>query len=186
MILNLGCGRLQKKDCVNVDAFPYPGIDQIVDLSKYPWPWADGSISGIHASHVIEHLPDQEKFIWECLRILKKGGFLRLNVPHSSGVLANGCMGHYRTYSYNTLEGYLARDFYMFGDAKFKTVEQKLLWWGEVFDPYNEVPKWMSVIIKCVAPVFDFLIRLSPEVFENVWCYWIGGAREVVWKGEKL
>lgn len=186
MILNLGAGNHILPDCINVDITPYKGINEVVDLSIFPWPWADDSIDGICANHIIEHLPDPKPFILECYRILKKGGFLRIKVPHSSNISAVGCLGHYRTYSYDTLNDYLGRDFYMFGKQKFKTVEQKLLFWYEELDIQGELPKWIAVMIQIVAPGINFLIKLSPRIFENVWCYWIGGAREVIYKGEKL
>lgn len=185
-ILNLGSGNDIRKDCINCDITDYPGVDMVVDLSVFPWPWGDETISGIRASHIIEHLPDPKPFILECLRVLKPGGFLRLKVPHSSNISAVGCLGHYRTFSYDTLNDYLARDFYYLGKAKFKTVEQKLLWWYESVDVQQEVPKWLLPIIMIVNPIINFLIGLSPRVFENTWVYWIGGAREVIWKGEKL
>jgi SAM-dependent methyltransferase len=186
MILNLGAGKKLVPGAINCDITKYPGIDKQVDLTKFPWPWESNSIDGIHASHVIEHFKDQEQFIWECLRVLKPGGFLRLVVPHSSSVSSVGCMGHYRTYSYNTLNDYLSRDFYMFGKAKFRTVEMKLLWWHEAVDCQEDLPVWAEAIIQVVNPVMNFFISLSPRVFENLWCYWVGGAREVVWKGEKI
>jgi predicted SAM-dependent methyltransferase len=185
-ILNLGCGEDIKKDCVNVDITPYAGVDKVTDLSIFPWSWEDNSIDGIHASHIIEHLPDPKPFIYECLRILKKGGFLRLKVPHSSNVSAVGCMGHYRTYSYDTLNDYLARDFYMFGKAKFRTIEQKLSWWYEECDIQGELPIMLRIIIKTLNPAINYLIKLSPRIAENTWVYWVGGFREVIWTGVKL
>lgn len=186
MILNLGCGNDIRKDCVNVDVTAYKGVDQVVDLSVFPWCWADESVDGIHASHVIEHFPDQKQFILECLRILKKGGFLRLKVPHASSISAVGCMGHYRTYSYDTLNDYLARDFYMFKTKRFDTIEQKLLWWYESVDVQGELPKWYKPIIKILNFIFTNLAKLSPRICENLWCYWVGGFREVIWTGRKV
>jgi len=184
-ILNLGSGEHIIPDCINVDITPYEGVNQVVDLSIYPWPWKDESIDGIHANHIIEHQFDQKQFILECYRILKKDGFLRIKVPHSSNISAVGCLGHYRTYSYDTLNDYLGRDFYYLGKQKFKTVEQKLLWWYEETDIQGELPKPLIPIIRIIAPIINWLIALSPRIFENTWVYWIGGAREVIWKGIK-
>lgn len=194
--LNLGAGRNQRKDCINVDITLYPGIQQVVDLSTFPYPYADESIDGIYASHLIEHLPyilengkiisGQEKFIEECLRILKKGGFLHLYVPHSSSVTSTGCMGHYRTYSYNTLKGYLSEDFYMFKKARFKTIYQRLNWWYFVTDTQGELPKVFFIMINIIKPIINFFINLSPRIAENTWIYLVGGCREIEWKGEKI
>jgi predicted SAM-dependent methyltransferase len=186
ILLNLASGEDIKKDYINIDILPYKGVDRILDLSIFPLPWDDETIDGINCSHFLEHLPDPKPFILECHRILKKGGFLRIKVPHSSNISAVGCLGHYRTYSYDTLNDYLGRDFYMFGKQKFRTVEQKLLFWYELADCQQELPLWIAVIIKIVNPVINFLIRLSPRIAENTWVYLIGGFREVIWKGIKL
>jgi len=185
-ILNLGCGEQILFGCINVDLTPYKGVDEIVDLTAPHWHWKDNSIDGIYANHIIEHLTDPKQFILECHRILKSSGFLRIKVPHSSNISAVGCLGHYRTFSYDTLNDYIGRDFYMFGKQKFKTVEQKLLWWYEEPDIQEELPKPILYAIKIIAPFINWLISLSPRIFENVWCYWIGGAREVIWTGIKI
>jgi glycosyltransferase involved in cell wall biosynthesis len=184
--LNLGAGEHHIPNCINCDITPYRGVDQVVDLSKFPLPWEDNSVDGIYCNHFLEHLPDPKPFILECHRILKKGGFLRIKVPHSSNVSAVGCLGHYRTFSYDTLNDYLGRDFYWLGKQKFKTIEQKLLWWHEEIDIQGELPKWIAVIIRIVNPIINFLIRLSPRIAENTWVYLIGGFRECVWEGEKI
>lgn len=185
MIINIGCGHKLVKDAINIDVTYYPGVDSVVDLSVYPWPWPDNSIDGIHASHVIEHLPDQVQFIKECHRILKPGGFLRLCVPHASSITAVGCLGHYRTYSYGTLKDYLSRDFYMFGKALFKTTEQRLNWWYELADGDNRLNTMTKLIIVILNPIFSFIARLSPQICENVICSFVQ-YREVLWVGTKI
>jgi len=188
VLLNLGAGRNQRTDSVNVDVTVYPGIDEVVDLTKFPWPWADESIDGIHASHILEHMPYEMeiKFILECHRILKPGGFLRLLLPHASNVTSVGCFGHYRTFSYNTMHGYLSQDFYLFGKAKWRTVERGLNWWFEVTDAQGDLPGWMFKVINFAKPIINFFINIDPRIAENTWCYWVGGFREVIWKGVKL
>ena len=186
MLLNLGAGGDIKEDCINIDITPYEGIDMVVDLSIFPWSFQNESVDGIFCNHILEHFVDPKPFILECHRILKKGGFLRIKVPHSSNVSAVGCLGHYRTFSYDTLNDYLGRDFYMFGTQKFKTIEQKLLFWYEEADIQGELPIWIAIIIKIVNPIINFLIKLSPRIAENTWVYLIGGFREVIWKGEKV
>jgi SAM-dependent methyltransferase len=188
MILNLGCGsnwNSWKKNAVNVD-IRLPA-NQIVDLSIFPWPWDDNSIDTIFASHILEHFQDQEKFLSECHRILKPGGILRLNLPHSSSVSSVGCMGHYRTYSYSAISDYLSREgFYLCKSKRFETICQRLNWWYERFDDQNEVPIWQAPIVKSMNYVLTRLANLSPKLCENLWCYWCGGFREVIWTGYKI
>ena len=184
-ILNLGAGKKLRGDSLNVDVVEYPGIDKVVDLSVHPWPWADASVDGIHASHIIEHFPDQEQFLGECIRVLKPGGFFRIVGPHSSCVTSIGCLGHCRTYSYNTFHDYLGKPMYMFKDPLFKTTHQKLRWWYEDIDAEGNLPKWMVPFVKIIDLIANAFISVSPRVFENVFCSFIQ-CREIVWEGEKL
>lgn len=90
MKLNLGCGRLtlplvrgaekhgeHTKDLpdtvyepgwVNVDKFAMPGVQEVVDLFRYPWvrasngsPWNDSSVDEIWCSHLVEHIPHEAR-----------------------------------------------------------------------------------------------------------------------------
>ena len=40
--LNLGCGRFPKAGFLNVDWNPGPGVDLVHDLTRIPYPFADG------------------------------------------------------------------------------------------------------------------------------------------------
>jgi predicted SAM-dependent methyltransferase len=185
MLLNLGCGKDIREDCLNVD--DTISADRQVDLAKFPWPWPDNSVDGIYASHIMEHIQDQERFIDECRRILKMGGFLRLNLPHASSVSSVGCIGHYRTYSYSAMTDYLDREgFYLCPERRFETTYQRLNWWYEKPFAQEDVPMWMRPIIKSLDYVLTRLANLSPKLCENVWCFWVGGMREVIWEGKKV
>lgn len=48
---------------VNVDAIAQPGVDKVVDLFSYPWPFADKSVDEIWASHIVEHIPHEAHLI---------------------------------------------------------------------------------------------------------------------------
>lgn len=84
MRLNLGCGRAQfpiergakvvdhlayflpesaytAEDWVNVDQVAQPGVDQVVDIFSYPWPWQSNSVDEIWCSHIVEHIPHEAK-----------------------------------------------------------------------------------------------------------------------------
>ena len=181
-ILNLCSGNNPIKGALNVDVCE--PADWVVDISKTPWIWSDESVDGIYMIHGLEHFPDQVKIINECYRILKKGGFLHLVVPHSSSAMSIGCMGHYRTYSYDTLRDYLSRPFYLFKTKRFDTVYQKLSWWYD--RPVTNVPFWMKCFIVPFNTIINLLANLSPRVCENLWCFWCGGFKEVHWKGVKV
>ena len=44
--LDLGCGQRKQEGYEGVDIVPGEGIDHIVDLFQFPWPFADRSVSG--------------------------------------------------------------------------------------------------------------------------------------------
>lgn len=169
----------------NCDIRKLPGVEQVVDLSVFPWPWRDNSVLGIYMFHLLEHFPNPKPVILECHRILRPGGFLHIKVPHSSCVSSIGCMGHFRTYSYNTITEHLSEPYYMFKKKMFETRFQKLNWWYEDGSDEN-VPGWMQPILTCADKVINKFIALSPQVFENLWWPLVGGAREVVWRGVKI
>ena len=75
--LNLGCGRIVLPgtkpahyglidDAVcayplwhNVDRNAEPGVDEVVDIFRYPFPWADNSFDGALCAHIVEHIPHE-------------------------------------------------------------------------------------------------------------------------------
>lgn len=75
--LNLGCGRVILPapkpahhglipDGVhdyalwhNVDRNQQPGVDEVVDVFRYPFPWADNAFDGALLTHLCEHIPHE-------------------------------------------------------------------------------------------------------------------------------
>ena len=57
--LDLGCGQNPKEGFEGVDLYGDKATHK-VDLFKFPWPFKDNSISEIHASHLLEHVPARE------------------------------------------------------------------------------------------------------------------------------
>lgn len=94
--LDLGCGRNKREGFVGVDVRKFKGVDQVVDLTKTPWPWADESVAEVHASHFIEHLTAEQriKFCNELYRVLQPGGTATIIVPHWASCRAYGDLTH--------------------------------------------------------------------------------------------
>jgi hypothetical protein len=57
--LDLGCGLVPKDGFEGVDLRGDKAKHK-VDLFKFPWPFADGSVEEIHCSHLVEHIPARE------------------------------------------------------------------------------------------------------------------------------
>ena len=181
-VLNLGAGSYLIKGAISIDVMPFEGIDEVCDLSRLPWKWTDNSIDKIYMIHFLEHFPDVAAILNECHRILKSGGILEIIVPHSSSPVAIGCLGHYHTFSYDTLNYFLSQPNYLFKKKMFETLHQELRWWSARLDTLGAV----RFILHPLNYIINRLIKLSTKAFENIWWGWVGGAREVVWIGRKV
>lgn len=76
MKLNLGAGDFPLDGWLNVDLPEF-------DLCIFPWPWINGSVEAMNASHVLEHfdLTTIRCALAECRRILQAGGWLTVAAP---------------------------------------------------------------------------------------------------------
>jgi ubiquinone/menaquinone biosynthesis C-methylase UbiE len=79
--LNLGCGIDVRKGWVNVDVCFLQGVDQVVNLNHYPWPFNKEEFDSILCKSLIEHLEDFLRAMKELHRITQKGGRLRAPCP---------------------------------------------------------------------------------------------------------
>lgn len=195
--LNLGCGTRPVKDALNVDIMPGEYVDKVVDLRTFPWPWTDESVDGIYMMHSIEHFEDIFKVIKECYRILKTGGFFYIQAPHASNCSSLGNLGHYKVFGVRTMRDFVCNNYYIFGKPLFKEEIARISW---LHLPYNnkhpylkfkkEYPEENYCFMHKVARVFAYsiqkLIDKDPDTFERGWCYWVGGAHEIIWKGIKV
>jgi SAM-dependent methyltransferase len=96
-ILDVGCGSTKDGD-VGIDRYPLPGVDIVCDLTRLPWPIADGSFSEVRSHQFVEHLPHLNESAGEDLifrvfdefyRVLAPGGLLSLDTPHAAGANAS-------------------------------------------------------------------------------------------------
>lgn len=82
--LNLGCGRDIKKGYINLDIIKSKGVDIVHNLNKFPYPFKNEEFDEVFSSHLLEHLLDFKKTIFEIHRITKRRGRIKLIVPHFS------------------------------------------------------------------------------------------------------
>lgn len=80
--LHFGSGPRIFPGWLNVDGYPYSGLDAQIDL-RYRLPLADNSCCYIFSEHVLEHfrLEDGKRICEEFFRLLKVGGVARIIVP---------------------------------------------------------------------------------------------------------
>ena len=79
--LNLGSGSKPYLDYRNCDKYPGPGVDEVFDMNKIPYP--NNSVTTIHSEHALEHLDHYRArtCIEEWFRVLKPGGKIHLQMP---------------------------------------------------------------------------------------------------------
>lgn len=90
--LDLGCGQRPTEGFQGVDLMPGEGVDYVVDLFQYPWPFEDRSVREVVSNHLIEHIPHYRPeyggvdgfwmFFNELYRICRKGAKLTFTTPY--------------------------------------------------------------------------------------------------------
>ena len=90
--LNLGCGKDIKKGFLNIDSFEHKNfkLDIKTNLTR-KIPIESNIVNFVYSSHFLEHLDwiAGENFLKEVLRVLKKGGKLRILVPDYQKIFKN-------------------------------------------------------------------------------------------------
>jgi SAM-dependent methyltransferase len=186
VVINLGCGKARIPGSVGVDRVGIENyVDVVHDLDLVPYPFESNSVDEVHFYHVLEHLHEPIRKLEEIFRILKPGGILHMRVPHFSSMGAFTDLTHFRPFGYfsfDCLEKNHYHHFYTTVD--FKILKKEIKYFGlypnrGIYEKYIHHNQcfWLA---KPFVRIINFLIKLSPTFFERVWCYWVGGATELV------
>lgn len=83
MKINIGSGNRREEGVFSCDVDPKTNPDYCFDLEKDVFPFADDSIDGVLAHHILEHLGDG---FFHCLqelyRVCKHGSYIDILSPH--------------------------------------------------------------------------------------------------------
>lgn len=80
LVLNLGSGpKVLADSVINVDLFPYDGVDVQADVNNLPL--AAGSVSRVVCDSLIEHVENPQKLVNEITRVLSSRGMAYFSVP---------------------------------------------------------------------------------------------------------
>ncbi len=81
--LDIGAGAKRDPDFETMDISPVYDPDFQHDLTRFPWPFADGEFDGVRCHHVLEHIERKHLIavMNEMHRILKPGGNADIEVP---------------------------------------------------------------------------------------------------------
>jgi len=80
--LNVGCGSRFHPEWINIDLVSTDKSVRAYDL-RQGIPFPDSSFDFVYHSHVLEHIEKSRAsdFVFECVRVLKPGGILRVVLP---------------------------------------------------------------------------------------------------------
>jgi SAM-dependent methyltransferase len=182
--LNLGCGtdlRDGNDGWVNVDMPGTPGVDVGIDLDAYArLPWADGSVTEIHASHVIEHLHHPLHLMDELWRVARPGAMATIRCPYGSSDDADEDPTHVRrmflrSWDYFAQPMYWRADYgyrgdwhcervHLFVTDRWADAPESELWAGVV--SARNVVREMVAILTAVKPARpqDKALQTQPEI----------------------
>ena len=123
--LNLGGGNQKLDGYDNVDLFA-ENPEHRVDLTAFPWPFADKSVDAVAMLHFLEHVEDLERTILEVHRILKLGGEFWVLVPHQKHPAAYD-ISHRNHFTCSTFHTIAGQAYYRFGGRRlFRTTFFKM------------------------------------------------------------
>lgn len=64
---------------INVDMFPFPGVDVVASADKLPF--GDATFDGVVNESLLEHVPDPSAVAAELVRVTKPGGYIYTSAP---------------------------------------------------------------------------------------------------------
>lgn len=153
LVLNLGCGRDWREDCINADVERRVKSDWCLDIQNVYWdgvlvtrlgelPVKRGMFSKILANDVLEHIPDLVKAMTNCKDLLADDGEMHIHVPYDLSLGAWQDPTHVRAFNENSWAYYTSWHWYLGWEDRFflKHLEFRLSKFGESLKlPQDEV-----------------------------------------------
>jgi ubiquinone/menaquinone biosynthesis C-methylase UbiE len=161
--LHLGCGQVIKPRYVNVDHRKQPGVDRVVDLNKFPYPFKDNTFVEVFSDNVFEHLEDIPRILEELRRICKNNALIIIKVPFYNCKGAYNDTTHKHFFNYDSFDGFCGPMEHRsnLSEGKFEMVEKKLFptKLGKLFFP-SRFRYLMSMIIGEVYSEIKFTLKV--------------------------
>ena len=85
-VLDVGCGSAKQPGSWGIDHYPYPGVDQVLDINQTPWDLPADHFDTFYMRHIIEHVASIPNLMNEVHRVAKDGAVVHVVTPHFSSV----------------------------------------------------------------------------------------------------
>jgi len=154
MKLNIGCGNKAIDGYIGVDKFQCDAADYICDIENEKLPFDDGSVDTIMLDNVIEHFGDIPKVINELIRVLKKGGVIKIITPHFSALSSWIDPTHIHHLSYFSFDHFEKDSVSHYVGKGIRIQKKKLSFGGGVF-----------------GLLARLLFKVSPKKYEQKYCF---------------
>lgn len=84
------------------------------DFSRYrcTLPWRDGTVGGIFAVNILEHLWDPRPIMEECARVLAPGAPLNIVVPHAQSLIYSQDLDHKKEFVLDSFRNWLQNGYW--------------------------------------------------------------------------
>ena len=166
--LNLGCGKVIKEGYVNLDVADLPGVDEVHNLNKYPWPFKDSSFDEVYCDNVLEHLDDIIKPISEIWRISKNKAKIIVKVPFFPGIAAVADPTHKQFYSFLTFNYFRPEDkLNYYSKARFNIIKRKIVFHQYLkpftwfFNLSEKMQKFYNTFLSFLIPAYTLYFELE-------------------------
>lgn len=159
--LDVGCGDAKKPGAIGLDSVALPGVDVVHDLTKYPWPFENGSFDKVYLMNVIEHLPAPLQVFEEVHRILKPGGSVEVEVVYWNHRHAVSDPQHVTFYNEHTWEfltgerkGYYTKARFQLVrlDFIYDSIARRIFWSQKLMD-------WLSYFLCNIRQGMNVTLR---------------------------
>ncbi|TLZ70163.1 MAG: class I SAM-dependent methyltransferase [Methanobacteriota archaeon] len=117
--LNMGSGPRSKVGFVNADLHAMAGVDLLCNFSRFPWPFKDSVFDEVHATDVIEHLPDTVRVMEEIHRVTRPGARIVIKVPHYKHANAFKDPTHVRFFTEGSFDYFGKNEYSYYTKARF-------------------------------------------------------------------
>jgi SAM-dependent methyltransferase len=178
--LNVGCGEFRKDGYVNLDIRTDVGADIVHDLHVFPYPIPDNEFDLVEADHVLEHLNDPFLAMKEFHRITKGGGIVVVRTPHFSRGFSHP--EHKRGFDVSFPLYFEPRFKGGYQGVAFELKEVRFAWFAQKYLKRTTLSPFQYRAGASLDVVLSFLANLSPFACARLWCFWVGGFEEIMFR----